>query len=42
MVETWALKEVMEKMEIPENFKNFIMDINTGTKVSIITDYGNT
>lgn len=42
MVETWALEEVLRKMEIPEGFREIIMDINTGTKVSVITDYGKT
>lgn len=42
MVETWALEEVLENIGISKKFRELIMDINTGTAVSIITDFGKT
>jgi hypothetical protein len=40
MVETWALDEVLKKMGLPKDFRELMSDINTGTEVAIITDFG--
>jgi hypothetical protein len=40
MVETWVLEKVLEKMGLSKDFRELIMNINTDTRVSVITDFG--
>jgi hypothetical protein len=39
-VEKWAVEEILEKLGFPTELKNMIIDINSGVKVRVESDFG--
>jgi Reverse transcriptase (RNA-dependent DNA polymerase) len=39
-VERWSLKTTLKKMELPKKFQKLMVEINTGVKAVVFTDYG--
>jgi hypothetical protein len=38
-IEKWTIEEILENLGFPTNLKNLIVDINSGVKVKVETDY---
>lgn len=41
-VERWALNEILNEINFPENLKELIIDANTNIRASVITNFGET